>query len=244
MALSDALGMRLGFGFSAGLFDYVLNFGKATRPLLLLIVGPAYALLYYGLFRFAIRRFDLPTPGRTAAEAVVQTDGAGQSDGQGRGALFIAALGGAGNLASIGACTTRLRLVIHDQAGIDEARLKALGARGIVRPSALTVQVVLGPIADAVADEMQVELATAGRVREPARSLDPASEPGETSTLPLILVQALGGPANIIASQRLDGRWSVERGTADAIIGADLDQTCDGWVMATENVAHIVTDRE
>ncbi|MBW8745064.1 MAG: PTS N-acetyl-D-glucosamine transporter, partial [Sphingomonas sp.] len=138
----------------------------------------------------------------------------------------------------------RLRLVIHDQAGIDEARLKALGARGIVRPSALTVQVVLGPIADAVADEMQVELATAGRVRKPARSLDPASEPGETSTLPLILVQALGGPANIIASQRLDGRWRVELGTADAIIGADLDQTCDGWVMATDNVAHIVTDRE
>jgi len=244
MALSDALGMRLGFGFSAGLFDYVLNFGKATRPLLLLIVGPAYALLYYGLFRFVIRRFDLPTPGRATAEAAAQADDAGQSDGQGRGALFIAALGGAGNLASIGACTTRLRLVIHDQAGIDEARLKALGARGIVRPSALTVQVVLGPIADAVADEMQVELATAGRVREPARSLDPASEPGETSTLPLILVQALGGPANIIASQRLDGRWRVELGTADAIIGADLDQTCDGWVMATDNVAHIVTDRE
>ncbi|MBW8744495.1 MAG: PTS transporter subunit EIIC, partial [Sphingomonas sp.] len=89
MALSDALGMRLGFGFSAGLFDYVLNFGKATRPLLLLIVGPAYALLYYGLFRFVIRRFDLPTPGRATAEAAAQADDAGQSDGQGRGALFI-----------------------------------------------------------------------------------------------------------------------------------------------------------
>ena len=66
MALMDALGVKLGFGFSAGLFDYVLNFGKATRPLLLLPIGLAYFALYYGMFRLAIRRFDLKTPGREA----------------------------------------------------------------------------------------------------------------------------------------------------------------------------------
>ena len=241
MALSDALGMRLGFGFSAGLFDYVLNFGKATRPLLLLVVGPAYALLYYGLFRFVIRRFDLPTPGRRAAEAEAQAGDAGHGDGRGRGAQFIAALGGARNLVSVGACTTRLRLIVHDQAGIDEARLKVLGARGIVRPSAQAVQVVLGPIADAVADEMQVELTAAERMREPVGPSDMLSEPAETSALPLILVQALGGQANIIASQRLDGRWRVELASADAIAGPDLDDACDGWVMTAPNVAHIVT---
>ena len=240
MALSDALGIRLGFGFSAGLFDYVLNFGKATRPLLLLIVGPAYALLYYGLFRFVIRRFDLPTPGRTDTEASMQPDDTSDRDGQGRGALFIAALGGASNLASIAACTTRLRLVIHDQAGIDEARLKALGARGIIRPSAQTVQVVLGPIADAVADEMQVALSKGGLMREPALPSDQPHEPGEASLLPALLVEALGGSANIIASQRLDGRWRVELDSADAVIGADLDKACDGWVMAAARIAHIV----
>src|SRR3546814_19930182 len=57
MALMDAIGVKLGFGFSAGLFDYVLNFSLATRPWMLLPVGAAYALLYYGLFPFFIRRY-------------------------------------------------------------------------------------------------------------------------------------------------------------------------------------------
>src|SRR5882757_4660493 len=58
------LDVKLGFGFSAGLFDYVLNFGKATRPLLLIPVGLVYSAIYYGAFRLVIARFDLKTPGR------------------------------------------------------------------------------------------------------------------------------------------------------------------------------------
>ena len=57
MALTHAMGMLLGFGFSAGFFDYVLNFPKATRPLLLLPFGLAYAVAYYAIFRVAITRF-------------------------------------------------------------------------------------------------------------------------------------------------------------------------------------------
>src|SRR5438270_1841200 len=69
----NALGVKLGFGFSAGLFDYVLNFGKATRPLMLIPVGLAYFGIYYAAFRWAIARFDLKTPGRAAgARAVPQ----------------------------------------------------------------------------------------------------------------------------------------------------------------------------
>ena len=67
-----------GFGFSAGLFDYVLNFNKATHPWLLLPVGAVYALLYYGLFRYCIERFDLKTPGRDADEAPVAAPAAGE----------------------------------------------------------------------------------------------------------------------------------------------------------------------
>src|SRR6201999_939015 len=63
MVIMDLLGVRLGFGFSAGLFDYVINFGKATRPLLLLPVGAVYFALYYFLFSVSIRYFDLKTPG-------------------------------------------------------------------------------------------------------------------------------------------------------------------------------------
>ncbi|HSE69439.1 MAG TPA: PTS transporter subunit EIIC [Nocardioidaceae bacterium] len=64
MALVNALGMKNGFGFSAGFIDYALNFTTATNPLGLIPVGLGYAVLYYVLFRFAIRRFDLATPGR------------------------------------------------------------------------------------------------------------------------------------------------------------------------------------
>lgn len=66
MALVNALGVQDGFGFSAGAIDYALNFTAATRPLLLVPVGLAYAAVYYLLFRFAIRRFGLATPGREA----------------------------------------------------------------------------------------------------------------------------------------------------------------------------------
>ena len=64
MALINALGIKDGFGFSAGLFDYVLNFNIATKPLLIIPIGLGYAALYYFLFRFVIRKWNLRTPGR------------------------------------------------------------------------------------------------------------------------------------------------------------------------------------
>ncbi|MEO9325776.1 PTS transporter subunit EIIC [Nocardioides sp. C4-1] len=64
LALTNALGIKDGFGFSAGLFDYVLNYNIATKPLLLVVVGLGYAVVYYVSFRFVIRRWNLRTPGR------------------------------------------------------------------------------------------------------------------------------------------------------------------------------------
>jgi N-acetylglucosamine PTS system EIICBA or EIICB component len=77
LALVNALGIKDGFGFSAGLFDYVLNFNIATKPLLIIVVGALYAAIYYFVFRFVIRLWNLKTPGReeegeeSAAEADV-----------------------------------------------------------------------------------------------------------------------------------------------------------------------------
>jgi N-acetylglucosamine PTS system EIICBA or EIICB component len=157
MALMHVLEVHLGFGFSAGLLDYVLNFSKATRPLLLIPVGLIYFALYYGIFRWVIVRFDLKTPGREAEPVGEEIGDVAPGE---RGAAFVAALGGAGNLASIDACTTRLRLVLRDPALVSEPRLRALGAKGFVRPSAEGLQVVLGPIADGVAMEMRAAAAT------------------------------------------------------------------------------------
>ncbi|MBY8827072.1 N-acetylglucosamine-specific PTS transporter subunit IIBC [Hephaestia mangrovi] len=199
MALMDMLGVKLGFGFSAGFLDYALNFTKATRPLLLLPVGLAYFALYYGAFRFAIVRFDLKTPGREAEPVGEEiADALGE-----RGGAFVTALGGAGNLASIDACTTRLRLVVHDQAKVNEARLKALGAAGVIRPSAQGLQVVLGPIADAVAMEMR---AAAGPLSAApvATSMAPAGTHVAVDAAPWLA--ALGGRDNVIESGAASSR--------------------------------------
>ena len=64
LALTNALGIKDGFGFSAGLFDYLLNFNIATDPLLLIPIGLGYAVVYYVLFRVVIRKWNLKTPGR------------------------------------------------------------------------------------------------------------------------------------------------------------------------------------
>lgn len=152
MALMAALGVKLGFGFSAGLLDYLLNYGLATRPLLLLPVGAAYAAIYYLLFTWCIRRFDLKTPGRERAAADQVSQAAPVDD---RPAAFVQALGGSGNLREIAACTTRLRLEVTDTSRVDDAKLAALGARGVLRLSGNRVQVVVGPEADMLASAMR-----------------------------------------------------------------------------------------
>lgn len=76
LALVNAIGIKDGFGFSAGLFDYALNFNIATKPLLIIPIGLAYAVLYYFLFRFVIRKWNLKTPGREdeGEESLVEAD--------------------------------------------------------------------------------------------------------------------------------------------------------------------------
>jgi N-acetylglucosamine PTS system EIICBA or EIICB component len=203
MVIMDALHVKLGFGFSAGLFDYVLNFNKATRPLLLIPVGLAYFGLYYGLFRFFILRFDLKTPGREPDEEIAAAAVIG--DG-GRAGAFVEALGGAANLVSVDACTTRLRLVVADQARVNEPALKALGARGLVRPSPRDLQVVLGPIADQVAREMKAGLTGLAQAAPPPIAAPTPVTAGPRADASEILA-ARGGQSNVreiaTASSRL-----------------------------------------
>ncbi|MEQ7874471.1 N-acetylglucosamine-specific PTS transporter subunit IIBC [Sphingomonas sp. ASV193] len=233
----NLLGVRLGYSFSAGLFDYVLNYNKATRPLLLIPVGLAYAALYYAIFRFAIRRWNLATPGRerVVADAPV-ADAAAESD---RGAAFVAALGGSANLAKVSACTTRLRLEVVDQAAVDEARLKALGAIAFIRPSPNALQIVLGPIADAVALDID---AARGRPAAVAAVVPVAHAP-RRAELPQSLVDNLGGADNVVTAQRFAGRWRV--------VVADRGRVGDGWPPAVrdvawpgDEVAHILVEDE
>jgi len=236
MALMDALGIRLGFGFSAGLFDYVLNFSLATRPWLLLPIGAVYALLYYGLFRFFIRRFDLPTPGREKGGVA---EAAATAAGSARGDAFVTALGGAANLVSVGACTTRLRLIVADNDAIDDAALSRLGARGIIRPSDKAAQVVLGPVADLVAEEIRGALSGDATVA-PAADTQPASRDVEPIALPDDVAAALGGNDNVRAVRALHGRYRVELTDAARIDEGTLAQLTRGIVRPQPGVCHIL----
>jgi PTS system N-acetylglucosamine-specific IIC component len=206
MVVMNALGIKLGFGFSAGLFDYVLNFNKATRPWLLIPVGLVYGALYYGLFRFVIVRFDLKTPGREADnEVAIEAAPAFGSRAEG----FVAALGGAANLIEIGACTTRLRLVIADPGKVNAASLKALGSRGMIRPAPDALQVVLGPVADQVAGEMRAYLKHPSASPTIAFSPTPGKEASVGRDV-TALITALGGVDNINRVQARSTRLLID----------------------------------
>jgi len=215
MTVMDLLGVRLGFGFSAGLFDYLINFNKATRPLLLLPVGAFYFAAYYGVFRYAIVRFDLKTMGREDEAVAAVAVG----DASTRGARFVQALGGAANLTTVDACTTRLRLTVRDAALVDEPALKALGARGIIKPSAGTVQVVLGPIADQVAGEMRAAL---GNAVSTASNGQEDVKQGTIGVNAKAVALALGGRSNIHRVSAHANRLLLELGDAAGVDSAGL----------------------
>jgi N-acetylglucosamine PTS system EIICBA or EIICB component len=235
MALMDWLGVKLGFGFSAGLFDYVINFGGSTRPLLLIPVGIAYFALYYVIFSVTIRVFNLATPGRepvtdTAATAIADSD---------TGAAFVAALGGAENLVSVGACTTRLRLEVANAAALDEARLRALGAKGFVKPSANTVQVIIGPTAERVADQIRQAL---GASPAPAvATTTPAS--ARIVALPQALADLLGAlEARLVAGNRLVVETLMENRPDEAALARSGLVPVDAG--KGDDAQYLVTDRE
>ena len=192
MALMRALDVRLGFTFSAGAFDYLLSYGLGQKAWLLLPVGLAYFVVYYGVFTFCIRHFQLATPGReAAAEAPLAVPASVRTSGR-RSCRRSAAR----ELAEVDACTTRLRLAVVNGDAVDTAGLKALGSKGIVRPSPGALQVVLGPEADIVADAIRAQL---GQLLEPTPA---ASAPRKVAAAPSAVdraawVGAIGGEQNL-----------------------------------------------
>ena len=238
MALMDWLGVKMGFGFSAGLFDYVLNFNLSTKPWMLLPVGAVYALVYYGLFRFAIRRFNLQTPGREKDAPAAAP--AAEGEATDRGTAFSLALGGAANLVSVEACTTRLRLILADPAAVDEVALKALGSRGVIRPSANAMQVVLGPVADMVADEIRSAIAKGGAKAATPVSTSTAAAEDDQGALAPGLVAALGGAQNIVSARLLDDRWRVQLNDPGAVDGAKLSGLTRGVAWPHPDICHLL----
>jgi N-acetylglucosamine PTS system EIICBA or EIICB component len=159
LVVTNWLGILDGFGFSAGLFDFIINWGMATKPALLLLVGVIFGGIYFIIFYFAIKMFDIKTPGRED-ESVDETKTAKSTNANMTelAGNYLSALGGGDNLTQVDACITRLRLEVKDITKIDEKMMKALGASGVVKLNDKNVQVVLGPQAEIVAGEIKTIL--------------------------------------------------------------------------------------
>ncbi|WP_438014128.1 N-acetylglucosamine-specific PTS transporter subunit IIBC [Sorangium sp. So ce315] len=225
LALLDVLGVKHGFSFSAGFIDYALNHGLSTKGWMILPVGLAYAVVYYGLFVVCIERFNLATPGREAAAAAPSGEEAPrpEADAGGLAGQLLRALGGHGNLREIDACITRLRLVMVDRDLVKDADLKALGAKGVVRPGTDGLQVILGPMAESIAREMR-EL----RVDAPAAPATSATAPAAPST-------SATAPAAPAASG-VRRAASAPREGASAALSARVER----WLAALGGAANVV----
>ncbi len=161
MFIASYFGFVNGFGFSAGFVDYVLNFANplATKPLMLLVQGVGFGFIYYFTFKFAILKFNFLTPGRTKGEfddedQFDNIDSSKESKHKEMAIKMLKIIGN-DNIVSIDNCATRLRLEVKDSKIIDDSKLKKSGASGVIKPTKDTIQIIVGPAVEFVAEEMK-----------------------------------------------------------------------------------------
>lgn len=152
------LGFRAGFSFSAGATDLLFSASlpAAAKTWLILPLGLAAFVVFYLVFRFAIVKFDLKTPGRedddVEAEKSVKLS---NNDFTEVARIVLEGIGGKENVASLDNCITRLRFEIKDYTKVDEKKIKSAGVAGVIRPNKTAVQVIVGTKVQFVADEMK-----------------------------------------------------------------------------------------
>ena len=152
------IGFRAGFSFSAGATDLVFSatLPAAQNTWMILPLGIAAFVVFYFVFRFAIVKFDLKTPGREDDDLEAEKKAVlSNSDFTQVAAIVLEGLGGKENVTSLDNCITRLRLEIKDYTLVDEKKIKSAGVAGVMRPSKTAVQVIVGTKVQFVADEMK-----------------------------------------------------------------------------------------
>ena len=157
VAVCAMLPTRAGFNFSAGFVDWILSFNApgAENPLLLLPIGLVFGAIYFVVFYFLIKKFNFKTPGREDDQEDELTVELGTSDFTTVAAIILEGVGGKGNVTSVDNCITRLRLEVKDRLLVDEKKIKSAGIKGIIRPGKTSVQVIIGPKVQFVADEFK-----------------------------------------------------------------------------------------
>lgn len=162
VAVTAALGFRAGFSFSAGATDlfFSASLPAAQKTWMIIPLGIAAFIIFYVVFRFAIVKFDLKTPGReddddeTAAEEAKAV--LANNDFTEVAKIILEGLGGKDNITSIDNCITRLRLEVKDNTLVNEKKIKSAGVAGVIRPGKTSVQVIIGTQVQHVADEFKL----------------------------------------------------------------------------------------
>ncbi len=224
-----------GFGFSAGLVDMVLSSRNplATHWWMLIPQGLVFFVIYYVVFRFTITKFNLMTPGRELAVAGSEADGqdvnvsGGQEqDVSGLARQYIAAVGGSDNLTGIDACITRLRLNVKDSSLVNEALAKRLGASGVIRLNKTSVQIIVGFVAEKIANAMK----TTGPVAAAEASAAPAAAPSAAKPQAVpnaVTIAALVSPVTgeVVALEQVPDEAFASKAVGDGVAVKPTDKT-------------------
>ena len=154
--ITVALGFRAGFSFSAGATDLLFSstLPAAQKTVLIIPLGIAAFVVFYFVFLFAIKKFDLKTPGREddddlEEEKKVQLASDNYTE---IAKKILAGCGGTGNIVSIDNCVTRLRLEVRDMTAVNDKAIKAAGVAGVIKPGKTSVQIIVGTKVQFVAD--------------------------------------------------------------------------------------------
>ena len=165
--LMDIFNVFIGMTFSGGLIDFSLfgllpaGAGVPTKWFMVIVIGLVYAVVYYFLFSFMIKKFNLKTPGRDENEedtklftkADYQASKGAKGEIEENAPLVLEAFGGEENIVSVDACITRLRIEVKDKSKVDKDRIKALGATGVVEVGN-GIQAIFGVKADRYKNEI------------------------------------------------------------------------------------------
>jgi glucose PTS system EIICB or EIICBA component len=243
-------GGLLGYTFSHGFIDFALFFPLNTRPWLVFVLGPIYFAIYYGGFRLLIVKLDLKTPGREDLDTDPETarDASADSFAQ----QLVLAFGGRSNIKDLDACITRLRVGVEDIHRADQAKLKALGAAGVLLVGN-NMQAIFGTRSENLKTDMEEYLETAGDEAELSEA-DIAEVTYESKgAAPKLrdplgpekareVISGLGGPDNIVKVEACaETRLRVKLRDASRVDDAALAAAgIHGAVAVNEDTFHLI----
>ncbi|WP_160725228.1 glucose-specific PTS transporter subunit IIBC [Bacillus sp. USDA818B3_A] len=238
--IMDLFHVRHGYTFSGGGIDYVLNYGLSTNGWVAIPVGIVFGVLYYFLFRFAIKKWNLQTPGRevdeeNAGEAAVSSGGDLAVD-------VLAALGGKNNIVHLDACITRLRVTVDKGANVDKDQLKRLGAVGVLEMGN-NFQAIFGTKSDALKDEIKSIMAGNAVKSKKSKAADPQMQKSDKLSGEDTLAAPMSGkviplsdvPDQVFSSLMMGDGFAIE--PVDGKVVAPVD----GEIVSIFPTKHAIT---